>query len=76
MTNCSRSARRTTINGSIRTAKSGKFSISSLMRASNFAVPPMPTLRPKLHKVPRRSFSMAIAFDCNSLRWVSSIRSF
>src|SRR6516225_5733071 len=23
-----------------------------------------------------RSFSMAMAFDCNSLRWVSSIRSF
>ena len=41
------------------------------MRTSNFAVPTMPTLRPKLRKVPRRSFSMAIAFDCNSLRWVS-----
>ena len=27
-------------------------------------------------KVPRRSFSIAMAFDCNSLRWVSSIRSF
>jgi hypothetical protein len=25
---------------------------------------------------PRRSFSMAIAFDCSSWRWVSSIRSF
>ena len=36
----------------------------------------MPTLRPKLRKVARRSFSMAMAFDCNSLRWVSSIRSF
>jgi hypothetical protein len=24
----------------------------------------------------RRSFSMAVAFDSNSLRWVSSIRSF
>ena len=76
MTNCSRSARRTTSNGSIRTAKSGKFSTSSLMRASNFTVPTMPTLRPKLRKVPRRSLSMAIAFDCNSLRWVSIIRSF
>src|SRR5262249_47416612 len=46
------------------------------MRASNLTVPTMPTLRPKLRKVPRRSFSMAMAFDCNSLRWVSSIRSF
>ena len=33
-------------------------------------------LRPKLRKVPRRSFSMAIAFDCRSWRCVSSIRSF
>src|ERR1700720_2605090 len=33
-------------------------------------------LGPKLRKVPRRSFSMAMALDCNSLRWVSSIRSF
>jgi hypothetical protein len=24
----------------------------------------------------RRSFSMAMAFDCSSLRWVSSMRSF
>jgi hypothetical protein len=30
----------------------------------------MPTLRPKLRKVPRRSFSIAMAFDCNSVRWV------
>jgi hypothetical protein len=28
--------------------------------ASNFTVPTMPTLRPKLRKVPRSSFSMAI----------------
>src|SRR3954467_6597931 len=48
----------------------------SLMRASNFTFPTMPTLRPKLRKVPRRSFSIAIAFDCSSLRCVSSIRSF
>ena len=33
-----------------------------------FTVPTIPTLRPKLRKVPRRSFSMAIAFDCSSLR--------
>src|SRR5262245_57532996 len=46
------------------------------LRASNFTVPAMPTLRPKLRKVARRSFSIAIAFDCSSLRWVSSIRSF
>ena len=26
-------------------------------------LPTMPTLRPKLRKVPRRSFSIAIAFD-------------
>jgi hypothetical protein len=44
--------------------------------ASNFAVPPTPTLRPKLRKVARRSFSTAMAFDCKSLRWVSSARSF
>jgi hypothetical protein len=53
-----------------------KPSTSSLMRDSNFTFPTIPTLRPKLRKVPRRSFSMAIAFDCSSLRWVSSIRSF
>ena len=41
----------------------GEFPTNSLMRASNFIVPAMPTLRPKLRKVPRRSFSMAIAFD-------------
>ena len=46
------------------------------MRASNFTVPTMPTLRPKLRKVPRRSLSMAVALDCSSLRWVRSIRSF
>jgi len=33
------------------------------LRASNLTVPTMPTLRPKLRKVARRSFSMAIAFD-------------
>ena len=36
----------------------------------NFTVPTMPTLRPKLRKVPRKSLSMAMAFDCSSLRWV------
>ena len=35
-----------------------QFSTSSLMRASNFTLPTIPTLRPKLRKVPRRSFSM------------------
>ena len=29
----------------------------------NLTVPTMPTLRPKLRNVPRRSFSIAIAFD-------------
>src|SRR5450759_3509773 len=76
MTSCSRSTRRTTSSGSTSTAKSGMFSTSSLMRASNFTVPTTPTLRPKLRKVPRRSLSIAMAFDCSSLRWVSSIRSF
>ena len=33
------------------------------LRASNFTVPTMPTLRPKLRNVARRSFSMAMAFD-------------
>jgi hypothetical protein len=41
-----------------------------------FHIDAIPTLSPKLRKVPRRSFSRAIAFDCSSLRWVSSIRSF
>jgi len=36
---------------------------SSLMRVSNLTVPIMPTLRPKLRKVPRRSFSMVMALD-------------
>src|SRR5262249_17110151 len=39
----------------------GRFATSSLMRASNLTVPTMPTLRPKLRKVARRSFSMAMA---------------
>jgi hypothetical protein len=43
------------------------------MRASNFVPPAMPTLRQKLRKVPRRSFSMATAFACSSLRWVSTL---
>src|SRR5438445_497900 len=73
---CSRTTRRTMSIGSTSTARSGRFSTSSLMRASNFTFPTMPTLRPKLRKVPRRSFSIAIAFDCSSLRCVSSIRSF
>ena len=34
-----------------------------VMRASNFTFPIIPTLRPKLRKVPRRSFSIAMAFD-------------
>jgi Transposase IS116/IS110/IS902 family len=33
------------------------------------------SMHPKLRKVPRKSFSMAMLFDCSSLRWVSSIRS-
>src|SRR5580693_3432162 len=57
-------------------AMSGIFSTSSWMRASNLTLPTIPTLRPKLRNVPRRSFSMAMAFDCSSLRWVSSMRSF
>ena len=32
--------------------------------------------RPKLRNLVRRSFSIAIAFDCKNLRWVSSIRGF
>src|SRR4051794_8896636 len=76
MTICSRSVRRTMSIGSTSAARSGRFSTSSLIRASNFTFPTMPTLRPKLRKVPRRSFSIAIAFDCSSLRCVSSIRSF
>src|SRR5262245_27899593 len=59
MPSCSRTTRRTMSNGSTSTAKSGRFSTSSLMRASNLAVPTIPTLRPKLRKVARRSFSMA-----------------
>ena len=44
--------------------------------ASNFIFPTTPTLSPKFRNVARRSFSMAIAFDCSSLRWVRSMRSF
>ena len=54
--------------GEISTAKSGRFSTNSLIRPSNFTVPTIPTLRPKLRKVPRKSLSMATAFDCGSLR--------
>jgi hypothetical protein len=49
----------------------GIFSTSSWIRASNFLVATAPTLRPKLRKVARRSFSTAMAFACSSLRWVS-----
>jgi hypothetical protein len=35
----------------------------TLMRLSNLTVPIMPTLRPKLRKVARRSFSMVMALD-------------
>ena len=35
-----------------------------------------PAYRFKRIGLPRRSFSIAMAFDCRSLRWVSSIRSF
>jgi len=70
MTIRSRSARRTMSSGSTSAAKSGKVSTSSWMRASNFTLPTIPTLRAKLRKVPRRSFSIAIALDCRSLRWV------
>ena len=66
MTTCSRSARRTMSSGSTRMARSGRFSTSSLMRASNFALPTIPTLRPKLRKVPRRSFSMAMALTAEA----------
>jgi hypothetical protein len=51
MTIYSRSTRRTMSNGSINWAKTGRFSTSALMRASNFTVPTTPTLRPKLRKV-------------------------
>ena len=62
MTICSRSVRRTMSIGSTSAARSGRFSTSSLMRASNITFPPtIPTLRPKLRKVPRRSDSMAMA---------------
>ena len=37
---------------------------------------PVICVRPKLRKVPRRSLSIAMAFDCSSLRCVSNIRSF
>ena len=51
--------RRTMSSGSTSAARPGWLSTSSLMRASNFSFPTIPTLRPKLRKVPRRSFSMA-----------------
>ena len=56
-----RSTRRSISSGSTSTAKSGRSTTSSLMRASNLTVPTTPTLRPKLRKVPRKSFSMAMA---------------
>jgi hypothetical protein len=48
-------------SGSTSTAKSGRFSTSSLIRISYLTGPIVPTLRPKLRKVARRSFSMAMA---------------
>jgi hypothetical protein len=49
---------------------------SSRIRASNLAMPTIPTFRPKLRSVPRRSFSMSVAFASNNCRLVSSIRRF
>src|SRR5262245_64063930 len=69
MTICSLRTRRTTSSGSTSAARSGRFSTNSLMRSSNRTLPTMPTLRPKLRNVARRSFSIAIAFNCKSLRW-------
>jgi len=45
----------------------GRFSTSSLMRASNFTFPTMPTLRPKLRKVPSAGpiLDWRSAFDCS-----------
>jgi len=48
-----RGTRRTMSSGSTNSAKSGRFSTSSLIRASNFTLPTIPTLRPKLRKVLR-----------------------
>ena len=53
-----------------------QFVITASRDGPDASFPTIPTLRPKLRNVPRRSFSMAMAFDCSSLRWVSSIRSF
>ncbi len=41
--------------------RSGRISRCGDEMISNFTVPTMPTFRPKLRKVPRRSFSMAMA---------------
>jgi hypothetical protein len=38
---------------------------TAILAISTAAFPTSPTLRPKLRKVPRRSFSMAMAFDCS-----------
>jgi hypothetical protein len=40
-------------SGSTRAAKSGRLSTNSLIRASNFAVPNIHTLWPKLRRVPQ-----------------------
>jgi hypothetical protein len=47
----------------LRLAGFGGFALLALASASYFTVPTMPTLRPKLRNVARRSFSMAMAFD-------------
>lgn len=49
----------------------------SRIRFSNFTVPTTPTLRPKLRRKPRISFSMAIAFPCafrNAFTWRVSMQ--
>jgi hypothetical protein len=66
MPTCSRIALRTTSSRSIQYGQIGtigKVRDNSLIRASNLIVRIMPILIPKLRKVARRPFSLAMAFD-------------
>jgi hypothetical protein len=63
VTRCDLGQQRGAFGRSRRMIELGAELMISLIRVSNFTVPIMPTLRPKLRKMARRSFSMAMVFD-------------
>jgi len=76
MTICSRSVRRTMSIGSTKLGQVGRFSTSSLTAGLELHLSDHSDLEAEVAQGAAQSFSMAMVFDCSSLRWVSIIRSF